>query len=524
MRTSLLLIVFASSTLVGAGQGAAASAPVNGRIVFVTGDGLASMNPDGSGQWGLRFTRIGQKHPSWSPDGRTLVVADGTVQGAGQQLYTLQPDGTGVVQLTHVAAAYDPAWSPDGSRIAFTDGAGAIYTVKPDGSAVTQITTGESPAWSPDGRTLAFTRYAPVGGTSLLTIDLASGAVKQVTTTGIVNVYDPAWAPAGDRIAFAAWSGNGQALYTVAPSGGTPQRLTDGSWDTDPAWSPDGTQLAFVRNQQIWVVQRDGTGAHALTGSAFAPESPAWQPLPSLAPGCTISGTDGNDLLVGTPGNDVICGLGGDDTLIGLGGNDRLVGGDGNDWLAGGPGEDFLTSGTGDDRVDARDGDYDVIVNDGGYDLALVDPQHRDSTYGVQRVTVSRNVSAWRPTTTSSEEATNPGVLAVDGRLDDYWSSGAYPTQWIEIDLQRPTTIARVRLITPDLPSGLQVLLLGKGDAPGATYRLLHLVNGPDAFMQSVTVKPKRPWRKVRYVKLVIPSGPSASFWVSWPEIEVYST
>src|SRR5437764_1490727 len=189
MRTSLTLIVFASLALAGAGQAATSSTHANGRIVFVTGDGLASMNPDGTGQWGLRFTRIGQKHPSWSPDGRALVVADGSVPGAGQQLYTMQPDGTGVTHLTHVAAAYDPTWSPDGK------------------------------------------------------------------------------------------------------------------------------QLAFVRNQQIWAVQSDGSSAHPVTAASGWPETPAWQPLPSVAPGCTISGTDANDLLVGAPGDDVICGLGGDDTL-----------------------------------------------------------------------------------------------------------------------------------------------------------------------------------------------------------------
>ena len=40
---------------------------------------------------------------------------------------------------------------------------------------------------------------------------------------------------------------------------------------------------------------------------------------------CTISGTEGRDVLVGSPGPDVICGFGGDDLISGLGGADTLA-------------------------------------------------------------------------------------------------------------------------------------------------------------------------------------------------------
>jgi hypothetical protein len=46
---------------------------------------------------------------------------------------------------------------------------------------------------------------------------------------------------------------------------------------------------------------------------------------------CTITGTDGNDVLKGTVAPDVICGGAG---------NDVLIGGPGDDMLVGGPGED----------------------------------------------------------------------------------------------------------------------------------------------------------------------------------------
>jgi Ca2+-binding RTX toxin-like protein len=54
----------------------------------------------------------------------------------------------------------------------------------------------------------------------------------------------------------------------------------------------------------------------------------------TLRDGCTIVGTNGDDVLVGTSGADVICGLRGDDTLLGLKGNDVLRGGRGFDTVS----------------------------------------------------------------------------------------------------------------------------------------------------------------------------------------------
>jgi hypothetical protein len=129
-----------------------------------------------------------------------------------------------------------------------------------------------------------------------------------------------------------------------------------------------------------------------------APGQPApGQPQPQ---GCTITGTDGDDVLTGTAGDDVICGLGGKDTLIGLGGDDVLLGGDGadtllggagNDVLKGGRGADELVGGKGNDRLTggagrdhlagsggkdtllARDGKGDVVDGGAGFDRARLD-------------------------------------------------------------------------------------------------------------------------------------------------------
>ena len=65
--------------------------------------------------------------------------------------------------------------------------------------------------------------------------------------------------------------------------------------------------------------------------------------------GCTITGTEGEDVLKGTRRVDVICGLGGNDVIHGQRGDDVLYGDAGDDTLNGGAGKDRLYGGSGTD-------------------------------------------------------------------------------------------------------------------------------------------------------------------------------
>ncbi|MGH3088823.1 MAG: calcium-binding protein, partial [Rubrobacteraceae bacterium] len=86
--------------------------------------------------------------------------------------------------------------------------------------------------------------------------------------------------------------------------------------------------------------------------------------------GCTITGTEGDDVLRGTPGRDVICGLGGNDTIRGLGGNDVIYGDAGNDRIFGQGGND---------RLKAKDGvrGNDLANGGSGRDRCAADPRDR---------------------------------------------------------------------------------------------------------------------------------------------------
>jgi hypothetical protein len=114
-------------------------------------------------------------------------------------------------------------------------------------------------------------------------------------------------------------------------------------------------------------------------------------------------------------------------------------------------------------------------------------------------------------------------VRAVDGIAGDWWNSGNSPSQWIEVDLQRAVDIGRIRMVAPEQPKGALYLVLGKGPQTDGAYRLLHTFQGPTVYLQELSFSPKRPWRRIRYLRIVTPVVNAPLGWVSLPELEVYA-
>ena len=71
--------------------------------------------------------------PAWSPDGRKIVFASNRRNGFSLEIYVMNADGRGLIQLTtdHPPAVNDesPSWSPDGTKIAFTSNRGDSYDI-----------------------------------------------------------------------------------------------------------------------------------------------------------------------------------------------------------------------------------------------------------------------------------------------------------------------------------------------------------------------------------------------------------
>ena len=121
---------------------------------------ILAMNADGSNQHRVTSpnatTGQSDQMPTWSPDGSKIAFASHRADDGSLGIYTVNADGSNLVQLTHAILDSDPSWSPDGSGIAYssiTESDTEIFIMNADGSRQTRITHSpgldSQPAWKP---------------------------------------------------------------------------------------------------------------------------------------------------------------------------------------------------------------------------------------------------------------------------------------------------------------------------------------------------------------------------------------
>jgi TolB protein len=218
--------------------------------------------------------------------------------------------------LAQAGAAHATSAGRDG-RIAFWDGnTGQIYAVNPDGTGLAQLThvtqgqMAADPAWSPDGRHIAFD--SNMSGPVRLWIMDANGGHARMVAGDRPNVADslPAYTPDGRRLVFSRCiMGDHCAIYSIRVNGTHLRALTPLRAHADllASVSPDGRQIAFTRFgangiiAQVYVMRADGSGAHAVTPPALEGLAPHWSPDGKLLTFTSNSDRPGGNIYVMHP-------------------------------------------------------------------------------------------------------------------------------------------------------------------------------------------------------------------------------
>jgi len=259
-------------TLMAALLAAACSAPVagattpgdNGRIVYSaeTSNGvqLFTVRPDGSNVRQITNVQGDAVHADWAPNGRKLVFEFAGETHAGITL--INPDGSGLRDLTPTGLQGQPAFTADGRHIVFGANDG-IAIMRTDGTGRRQLTqtpfpgvgSDDDPNVSPDGKLITFVRIkTPQVEQALFSMHLDGSHLRQLTPYDLDVGIKHDWAPDGSRIAIISHAdapepGQSANVATIRPDGSGLRMLTNFQGGEVNAvtgsYSPDGRWIVY---------------------------------------------------------------------------------------------------------------------------------------------------------------------------------------------------------------------------------------------------------------------------------------
>ena len=235
--------------------------PVDDRLVFISTrehEDLFVSGSDGSRLVQLTNDAAQERFPRWSPDGRRIAYSSN--RGGSSQIWAVNPDGSGLQQLTDYVEGVGlgwPSWSPDGTRMAANalvpPDKGRILIFDPNKPWKAQ-TPREVPlppgvrfaqtSWSPDGAWLAGFSPDPEH-LSAAVYSLKSGMFQKLIEYGGGHIL---WLNDSRRLLFMT---RGKPTLTVF------DRVTREFHEVGDGWS----YASLSRdNRTIYFVQREAEG------------------------------------------------------------------------------------------------------------------------------------------------------------------------------------------------------------------------------------------------------------------------
>jgi TolB protein len=258
-RVGVVCVAVALGALLGAASASAAFPGANGRIAFDQG----GLTPP--------------------------IGGEGTDLSVPSQVFTVEPDGSGLSQLTNVAsdrAAASPEWSADGQSIVYESnetpsGLFHVWVMDADGNNQEQLTHGSGfedfqPSWSADGQRIVFSHCAEPFGfiafCNVAEINADGSGFHNILSAGHWMNVRPQFSPNDEQITFSSDKGGLQsAVWVMNADGSSLRKLTTARlrafW---PDWAPSGKRILFadhccLPHSNLWTVRPDGGGLRQLT-------------------------------------------------------------------------------------------------------------------------------------------------------------------------------------------------------------------------------------------------------------------
>ena len=268
------------------------------RVAYVTakrqGDGqiysLIVSDQDGENDHTIMESKDPIMSPAWSPDSRQLAYV--SFEGSKSSIFVQTLRSGNRFQVSSKPGVNGaPSFSPDGRRLVVTlggvDGNLDIYVLDINTRRTTRLTTNRSidteGTWSPDGRFIYFNSDRS-GGPQIYRVSANGGTPERVTYEGSYNAR-PRLSPDGKRLAMVH---NDRGNFRIAVMNLERKDLlvlSEGRQDESPSFAPNSDILIYAtrqgRNGVLETVSADGLIRQKMaSGAGGDVREPVWSPFP----------------------------------------------------------------------------------------------------------------------------------------------------------------------------------------------------------------------------------------------------